>query len=87
MKIDKNEVPKEFQHLIPLAEQYGETDDFYRSELAEKLTEKDKECLIEFLEEYQYKLDDWLAGPEADGPTFSNGYLLFSALRMISEEI
>jgi hypothetical protein len=29
--------------------------------------------------------DEWLAGPETDGPVFSDEYTAFSALRMVAD--
>jgi succinate dehydrogenase flavin-adding protein (antitoxin of CptAB toxin-antitoxin module) len=79
-------VPEEFWKLIPLAQKYGLSDDGYRSELLQTINENERLKLKSFLEEYDDKLDSWLAGPEANGPQYSNEYIAFSALRMAADE-
>lgn len=84
--LNPKNVPGQFHHLIPLAEKYGISDDCYRIDLIETLDEKElKECAA-FLEYYDQVLDEWLAGPEADGPSYSQEYIVFSALGMAADE-
>lgn len=78
-------VPEAFRHLIPLAEKYGIADDCYRDEVIESLTQSELMECAAFLEFYEDILDEWLAGPEAVGPDFSNEYIAFSALGMAAE--
>ena len=85
--LDKSKVPKELDSLIPVAEKYGISDDSYRSDMIQSLSEKEKTELCSKLEKYEGELDEWLSGPEADGPSFSKEYITFSALRMCVDEI
>lgn len=86
IKLCKDNIPKEFWQLIPLAQIYGVSDDCYRSELIETISAQDKLKLKEFLERFNGKLDEWLAGPESNGPEFTEEYIAFSALRMAADE-
>lgn len=79
-------IPEDFRHLLPLAQKYGISDDVYRSDLVESISDEEKAELKEFLETYDDKLDVWLAGIEAAGPDFSEEYIAFSALRMAADE-
>ncbi|GEM_PF-1777841 len=84
-KLDPAKVPTKFRNLIPLAEKYGISDDGYRDELIDALDEAElRECAA-FLEFYDDVLDEWLAGPEADGPSFTDEYIVFSALGMAAD--
>ena len=84
--LNTDKVPFQFHDLIPLAEKYGISDDCYRTDLIETLDENElKEC-ASFLDHYDQVLDDWLAGPEADGPNYSQEYITFSALGMAADE-
>jgi len=85
-KLDPAQVPAAFRHLISLAERYGVTDDGYRSEMVASLPDSGRTELAQFLTDYDDALDSWLAGPESDGPTFSEAYIVFSALRMAADE-
>ena len=85
-KLSRDNVPKEFWHLIPLAQKYGFSDDSFRLEMLQSISQNEKLELKSFLEAYDDKLDSWLAGPEASGPQFSNEYIAFSALRMAADE-
>ncbi len=85
-KLDPAQVPSEFRHLIPLAERYGVTDEGYRSEMVDSLPESERTELALFLADNDNALDSWLAGPESDGPMFSDAYIVFSALRMAADE-
>lgn len=84
-KLDPNEVPEPFRHLIPLAEKYGISDDCYRDDLIDTLDETELRECASFLDSYDAVLTDWLAGPAADGPDFSKEYIVFSALGMAAD--
>ena len=43
--------------------------------------------LKDVVDQFDAALDDWLAGPEADGPTFSEEYIAFSALRRAADYV
>ena len=84
--LDPEKVPPPFRHLIPLAEKYGVSDDCYRIDLIDSLdTEELEECAA-FLDSYDSVLEDWLAGPEADGPTFTTEYISFTVLGMAADQ-
>jgi hypothetical protein len=84
--LDPANVPQPFRHLIPLAEKYGVSDDGYRIDLIDSLNTEELEECAAFLDFYDLVLENWLAGPEADGPTFSTEYISFSALGMAADQ-
>lgn len=84
-KLDPSKVPPKFRNLIPLAEKYGISDDGYRDELTGTLNETELRECASFLDFYGDALEEWLAGPEADGPDFTNEYIVFSALGMAAD--
>jgi hypothetical protein len=80
------EVPEEFRQLIPLAEKYGVSDDFYRAFMLKSLDAAERAELKQFLIEFDDALDSWLAGPESNGPIFTDAYIVFSCLRIAEDE-
>ena len=82
IKLDPRRVPEPLQKLIPLAEKFGISDDLIREDFFAKTPKRELTQLKRTLEEHDDLLDEWLAGPEADGPEFSNEYVAFSAMRM-----
>jgi hypothetical protein len=86
-RLDPAQVPADFRHLIPLAERYGVSDDGYRADMLDSITADERAELVRFLADYDNALDAWLAGPESDGPTFSDAYIAFSSLRMAADEV
>lgn len=85
-KLNKEHIPEIFHKLIPLAEKYGITDDCYRTELLNSLSEGELEECVTFMEFYDQVLELWLSGPESEGPEFSTEYVTFSALGIMAEE-
>lgn len=75
-------VPEELRPLIPLAEKFGISDDLAREDLFANTEDRELAALKKTLAEHDDQLDEWLAGPEADGPDFSDEYIAFSAMRM-----
>ena len=73
-------VPLALRHLIPLAERYGVSCDWERERLVASSTPEDIAALKAAISRHDDELDDWLAGPEADAPPFSNEYIAFSAM-------
>ena len=55
--------------------------------MVDSLPDSERAELAQFLTDYDDALDSWLAGPESDGPTFSDAYIVFSALRMAADEV
>ena len=87
MKLASQNVPAGLRHLIPLAEEYGITDDGYRGDRMAKATSQEIIAIKEAIEKYDDLFDSWLAGPEADSDEYSMEYLAFSALRMAADEL
>ena len=78
-------VPEALRHLIPLAELYGVSDDLMRADLRRKLPAALLGQLVQQIQAVDDALDEWLAGPEAQGPTFSPEYVAFTSLRMLAD--
>jgi hypothetical protein len=82
IKLRPTRVPEPLWPLIPLAEKFGISDDLIREDFFAKTPKNELAELERTLAEYDDLIDEWLAGPEADGPTFSDEYVAFSAMRM-----
>lgn len=82
IKLHPKRVPEALRALIPLAEKFGISDDLIRDDLFAKTPKRELSKLKKTLAEHDDLLDEWLAGPEADGPEFSDEYVAFSAMRM-----
>ncbi len=82
INLDPERVPEPLRALIPLAEKFGIADDLIREDFFAKAPESELSHLKKTLVAYDGHLDDWLAGPEAEGPQFSDEYIAFSAMRM-----
>lgn len=82
VKLDPKRVPEQLRELIPLAEKFGISDDLIREDFFAKTPKSELTKLKRTLSKYDDFLDEWLAGPEADGPSFSDEYIAFSAMRM-----
>ncbi len=61
---------------------FGISDDLIREDLFAKTPKSELARLKKTLAEYDDRFDEWLAGPEADGPELSEEYIAFSAMRM-----
>ena len=82
IKLDPANVPESLRHLIPLAERFGISDDLIREDFVEKTSAADLDELRRAIQEHEALFDEWLAGPAAKGPTFSEEYIAFSCMRM-----
>jgi len=80
--LDPNRVPEPLRALVPLAEKFGISDDLIRDDFFAKTPKEELLALKRTLAECDELLDEWLAGPDADGPEFSVEYIAFSAMRM-----
>jgi hypothetical protein len=80
--IDPMQVPIELRDLIPYAELWGIGDDFERDRLVEASGHEAREDLQSIFATRSKMFDDWLAGPEADGPDYSEAYIAFSNMRI-----
>jgi hypothetical protein len=83
--VDPGGVPEPLRHLIPLAERYGISDDLIRADFVAKTPPSDLTELRRIVQEHTAPLDNWLAGPAADGPTFSAEYIAFTCMRMAAD--
>jgi hypothetical protein len=84
-RLDPANVPLSLRHLIPMAERYGITDDLERERCIRSASIEEVMELKAAIARDDDLLDDWLAGPEANAPSFSEEYLAFSALRMAAD--
>jgi hypothetical protein len=82
ISLDPERVPAPLRELIPLAERFGVPDDLIREDVFAKTPKRELAALKRTLAAHNDLLDEWLAGPEADGPEFSDEYVAFSAMRM-----
>ena len=82
IQLDPKRVPEQLRELIPLAEKFGISDDLIREDFFAKTPKSELAKLKRTLAQHDDLLDEWLAGPEADGPAFSGEYIAFSAMRM-----
>ncbi len=85
IKLDAASVPERLRHLIPLAERFGISDDLIRADFLEKTPAADLDELRRVVQEHDPLFDEWLAGPTADGPTWSAEYIAFSCMRMAAD--
>jgi hypothetical protein len=85
--LDVAKVPAALRHLIPLAERFGVSDDLIREDLLAKTTADALEAMREAVRPHEDAFDAWLAGPEADGPGFSDEYVAFTCLRMAADGV
>ncbi len=85
LRLNPERVPEALRHLIAYAEFWGVADDLMRDDLVKKSSEDAIEDLKRVVAEHDDLLDEWLAGPEAAGPTFSDEYRAFSAMRMAAD--
>ena len=83
--LDSANVPEALRHLIPLAERFGISDDLIRADFVGKVDPTELAALRQVVEEYAGPLDDWLAGPKADGPRFTAEYIAFTCMRMAAD--
>jgi hypothetical protein len=85
IRLDPSNVPTELRHLIPLAEQFGISDDLIRLDVVAKSPLAEVEAMRRVVAAHDNEFDAWLAGPEANGPGYSKEYLAFSCLRMAAD--
>jgi hypothetical protein len=83
--LDPARVPEPLRPLIPYAEIWGVKDDLIRDDLVQTAPPAAIKELKRIVEQYDDLLDEWLAGPDAGGPEFSEEYLVFSAMRMAAD--
>ena len=81
------DTPQNLRDLVHYALLWGEPDDGYRANLIQRAPLAVRANLKAIVTERDDQLDEWLAGPEAAGPTFTDAYIAFTAMRMASDEI
>lgn len=82
-----NGAPYELHEIAHYAAAWGISDDGYRLDFI-KNTDNNLKINLQFIvDRYEDVFDKWLAGPEANGPEFSESYISFSCMRMASDEI
>lgn len=86
IRLDPTAVPPALRPIIPLAERFGVSDDLIRADIVAKTPATELAAMRVAVEAQADAFDDWLGGPEADGPGFSAEYLAFSCLRMAADE-
>src|SRR5258708_38916874 len=84
LQLNPQVVPVALQSLIPLAEEWGVSDDILRMDMV-KARPNEIEHLRKTLVNFEDALDAWLAGPEAQSSHFSAEYLAFSNMRMAAD--
>jgi hypothetical protein len=85
ISLDPTHIPTAFHHLIPLAEQFGISDDLIRKDVLRKTPKEEVESMRRAVTPHQTAILDWLAGPESYGPKFSAEYIAFSCLLMAAD--
>ncbi len=85
-KLSPENVPAKFRHLITQAEKWGISDDVAREEVISRATNDDLEELIDQVGKYYGVFDEWLAGMESYGPSFSREYIVFTCLRFAVDD-
>ncbi len=83
--IDSQLVPSTLRHLIPLAQKFGVTDDLAREAIVSCASLAEIAVLKQAVQANDALLDAWLSETEATGPSFSNEYIAFSAMRMAAD--
>ena len=83
--LDAANVPPLLRPLIPLAERFGIADDLIREDVVAKTPDAELETMRLAVDAHSDAFNEWLAGPEAEGPRFSLEYIAFSALRMAAD--
>ncbi len=81
------DTPQGLQDLVHYALLWGVSDDGYRAHLIRRASPEARANLKRIVAERDHQLDEWLAGAEAEGSTFTDAYIAFSAMRMASDEI
>ena len=79
--------PPVLSPIAHYAASWGISDDGYRLEFLTRVPEAAVQNLRYVVGVYEDELDEWLAGPEAEGPAYSEAYIAFSAMRMASDGV
>ncbi|WP_342249029.1 hypothetical protein [Sphingomonas sp. OTU376] len=80
------EAPSELGAIAHYALFWGVSDDGYGSGLIGRSSRELRRNLISVVKQYEDQLENWLAGPAAEGPDYTIAYIAYSALMMASDE-
>lgn len=87
--LNPNNIPSHLRtQLLSLAElvkQFGKADDGERLRAIRAASPGELARLRMAIHKNNDALDEWLAGPEANGPDYSEEYIAYSAMRMASD--
>lgn len=83
----RKDTPDNLKELAHYALAWGIGDDGDRSDFISRASEIAKKNLKWVVNLREEELDEWLAGPEAAGSTFTAAYIAFSNMRMASDEL
>ena len=85
ISLNPENVPVELRFLIPHAEKWGISDDMLRARFIAKAPREEITELQKLVASCDDLLDQWLAGPKAQHPPFSQEYLAFTNMRMAAD--
>jgi hypothetical protein len=85
LQLDEANVPLALRHLIPLAEQFGVSDDLIREDIIAKTPATELAAMRAAVAAHQSSLEEWLTGPEAQLPKLSAEYIAFTCLQMAAD--
>lgn len=85
--LEPSRVPLPLRHLIPYAQIWGVADDTLRSLVLRQASQDARADLKRVVASADDLLDEWLAGPDADGQSPSDEYVAFSAMRMAADAV
>lgn len=81
----KEKIPRQFWHLIPLAEEWAIGDDLDRDLRVERTERAKLRALVDAVSPLERELYEWLGGPEADVLPPTPEYVAFSTLGMAAD--
>lgn len=87
MDLVVGDTPPELRDIAHYALTWGVSDDGYRADLIASTTVSARWNLKWVVDQFEETLEEWLAGPEAEGEAFSDAYIAFTSMVMASDEI
>lgn len=84
-QLNLSNIPESLHSLVRLAERFGVADDFARELVRKGASQDELWQLDRQVTLHSDELDAWLAGPESNGPSYSDEYIAFSAMRMAAD--
>lgn len=80
------QAPSGLRGIAHYAALWGVSDDGCRSDLIRRSSIELRRNLTLVVKAHEEWLEEWLAGPEAAGPDFTDAYIAYSALLMAADE-